>query len=282
MRKNKLNLINSINSNLPSTISDSKTKERDNIKINYKTKPNTTTNRHEEQKKEKMKSRGKQIKNINIENNNNLLENVKFLKKNLKQVKTEGDSMENKITSIKISKVINEPLYTQKELMINNNKENNKRICTYKKDRINTYNYNTNRNNKKYNISSFDKRKKYIVPLVKNKKKKEIKTKTIKQGKKDINELKQSMKETKEILTLNLIKNKQIEYLKEYQKYIDDFNNKLYKSNEKKFRWMQEEGINLDELFIDNEENQNDTIDEIYEKEEGEEDKEDIGKESSI
>ena len=228
-----------------------------------------------------MKSRGKQIKNINIkiENNNNLLENVKFLKKNLKQVKTEGDSIENKInkiTSIKISKVINEPKYTQKDLMINNNKENknNKRIYTY--------NYNTNRNNKKYNISSFDKRKKYIVPLVKNKKKKEIKNKTIKQGRKDINELKQSMKETKEILTLNLIKNKQIEYLKEYQKYIDEFNNKLYKSNEKKFRWMQEEGIDLDELFIDNEENQNDTIDEIYEKEEGEEDKEDIVKKPSI
>ena len=275
MRKNKLNLLNSINSNLPSTISDSKTKEKDNIKINYKTKPNTTTNRHENQKKEKMKSRGKQIKNINIENNNNLLENVKFLKKNLKQVKTEGDSIENKITSIKISKVINEPKYIQKELMINNKENKNNK-------RINTYNYNTNRNNKKYNISSFDKRKKYIVPLVKNKKKKEIKTKTIKQGKKDINELKQSMKETKEILTLNLIKNKQIEYLKAYQKYIDDFNNKLYKSNEKKFRWMQEEGIDLDELFIDNEENQNDTIDEIYEKEEGEEDKEDIGKESSI
>ena len=45
---------------------------------------------------------------------------------------------------------------------------------------------------------------------------------------------------------------------------------------------MEEEGIDLDELFIDNDENQNDTIDEIYEKEEGEEDKEDIIKESSI
>ena len=45
---------------------------------------------------------------------------------------------------------------------------------------------------------------------------------------------------------------------------------------------MEEEGIDLDELFLDNDENQNDTIDEIYEKEEGEEDKEDIIKESSI
>ena len=90
------------------------------------------------------------------------------------------------------------------------------------------------------------------------------------------------MKETKEILTSNLITNKQIEYLKDYQKYIDEFNNKFNKYNEKKLRWMEEEGINLDELFLDNDENQNDTIDEIYEKEEGEEDKEDIIKESSI
>ena len=54
------------------------------------------------------------------------------------------------------------------------------------------------------------------------------------------------MKETKEILTSNLITNKQIEYLKDYQKYIDEFNNKFNKYNEKKLRWMEEEGINLD------------------------------------
>lgn len=95
-------------------------------------------------------------------------------------------------------------------------------------------------------------------------------------------ELEQTMKETKEILASNLITNKQIEYLKEYQKYIDNFNNKFNKCNEKKLRWMKEEGIDLDELFIDNEENQNDTIDELYEKEEEKEDKEDIIKESSI
>ena len=81
---------------------------------------------------------------------------------------------------------------------------------------------------------------------------------------------------------MNLIKNKQIEYLREYQKYIDEFNNKLYKNNEKKFRCIQEEGIDLDELFIDEDENQNDTIDEIYEKEDSEEIEEDVVKESSI
>ena len=95
-------------------------------------------------------------------------------------------------------------------------------------------------------------------------------------------ELEQTMKETKEILASNLITNKQIEYLKDYQKYIDEFNNKFNKYNEKKLRWMEEEGIDLDELFLDNDEKQNNTIDEIYEKEEGEEDKEDIIKESSI
>ncbi len=72
-------------------------------------------------------------------------------------------------------------------------------------------------------------------------------------------------------MTSKLIENKQIEYLKDYQKYIDEFNNKIYKNNEKKFRFIQEEGIELDELLQDNDDDKmNDTIDEIYEKEENE------------
>ena len=54
---------------------------------------------------------------------------------------------------------------------------------------------------------------------------------------------------------------------------MDEFNNKLYKDNEKKFRFIQQEGFYLDNLFIDDEnddDNINDTIDEIYEKEEAE------------
>ena len=42
---------------------------------------------------------------------------------------------------------------------------------------------------------------------------------------------------------------------------------KIYKDNEKKFRFIQEEGIELEELFSDIDDNINDTIDEIYEKE---------------
>ena len=293
LRKNKLNLINSINSNLTSTISDSKTKDNTMMLNNKKIKPKATTNRP--YNNSKINSKSKKIQKIDIETDNN----IKFLKKNLKQINTDGDIIENnKITSIKITKVINpinnqldntknKPKEIQEINIINNNTENNykkldkKRICSYKKDRTRTYNNttSTNRNNLKNNISSFDKRKKYIVPMIKNKKKKEPKKE---KSKKKETELEQTIKETKDILTMNLIKNKQIEYLREYQKYIDEFNNKLYKNNEKKFRSIQEEGIDLDELFIDEDENQNDTIDEIYEKEDGEEIEEDVVKESSI
>ena len=287
LRKNKLNLINSINSNLTSTISDSKTKDNTMMLNNKKIKPKTTTNRP--YNNSKINSKSKKIQKIDIETDNN----IKFLKKNLKQI--DGDKIENnKITSIKITKVINpinnqldntknKPKVIPEINIINNNTENNykkldkKRIYSYKKDRTKTCGdtTSTNRNNLKNNISSFDKRKKYIVPMIKNKKKKGPKKE---KSKKKETELEQTIKETKDILTMNLIKNKQIEYLREYQKYIDEFNNKLYKNNEKKFRCIQEEGIDLDELFIDEDENQNDTIDEIYEKEDGEEIEEDVVK----
>ena len=51
---------------------------------------------------------------------------------------------------------------------------------------------------------------------------------------------------------------------------MDDCNDKIYKSNEKKFRFIEEEGIKLNELLQDNNMNINDSIDEVYEKEEGE------------
>ena len=104
--------------------------------------------------------------------------------------------------------------------------------------------------------------------MVKSKKKKKIKIVDKKIEKKEND--KEKIKEIKEIMATKLIQDKQVEYLKEYQKYMDDFNNKILKNNEKKFRIIQEEGFELDELFIEEEDNQNDTIDEIYEKEEGE------------
>ena len=104
--------------------------------------------------------------------------------------------------------------------------------------------------------------------MVKSKKKKKIKIVDKKIEKKEND--KEKIKEIKEIMATKLIQDKQVEYLKEYKKYMDDFNNKILKNNEKKFRIIQEEGFELDELFIEEEDNQNDTIDEIYEKEEGE------------
>ena len=152
LRKNKLNLINSINSNLTSTISDSKTKDNTMMLNNKKIKPKTTTNRP--YNNSKINSKSKKIQKIDIETDNN----IKFLKKNLKQINTDGDIIENnKITSIKITKVINpinnqldntknKPKEIQEINIINNNTENNykkldkKRICSYKKDRTRTYN----------------------------------------------------------------------------------------------------------------------------------------------
>ena len=270
-RKNKLNIINSQNSNLPSTISDSKNKEKD---IKY-IKPKTETNR-QNQNIRNIKLKGKKIKKINIENDNN----IKILKKNL-NIKTEDDIVERKRMSIKNKKENNDINNKQEQIKAitnintyenNKTKENkytkterglNKRIKPLKK-KVN--------NNSKQNISSFDKRKKYIVPIIKQKKKKKIENK--KEKNKNII-LDKNTIEIKEMLASNLITNKQIEYLRDYQKYINDYNNKMYKNNEKKFRFIQEEGIDLDDLLLDDD-NMNDTIDEINEKEEGDEVQESI------
>lgn len=287
LRKNKLNIINSQNSNLPSTIFDSKIKDKEKGKVriinkNINIKPKSTNNRHYI-KIDKIKSKGKE-KKINIEIDNN----IKFLKKNL-NVNTEGDIVENKITNIKIAKEINSNQtnandITEKNKKIiqpltitNINTSNNinkiqenikteKKMSTLKKKSKKKYNINTDINSK-HNISSFDKRKKYIVPIVKHKKKKKLEKR--KEKKKDI-ESEKNILEIKEILASNLIKNKQIEYLRDYQKYIDDYNNKIYKNNEKKFNYIREEGLEIDDLFSDDD-NKNYTIHEINEKEEGEE-----------
>ena len=288
LRKNKLNIINSQNSNLPSTIFDSKIKDKEKGKVriinkNINIKPKSTNNRHYI-KIDKIKSKGKE-KKINIEIDNN----IKYLKKNL-NVNTEGDIVENKITNIKIAKEINNNQtnandITEKNKKIiqpltitNINTSNNinkiqenikteKKMSTLKKKSKKKYNINTDINSK-HNISSFDKRKKYIVPIVKHKKKKKLEKR--KEKKKDI-ESEKNILEIKEILASNLIKNKQIEYLRDYQKYIDDYNNKIYKNNEKKFNYIREEGLEIDDLFSDDDENKNYTIHEINEKEEGEE-----------
>ena len=263
LRKNKLNILNSKDSNLPSTTLDSKLKEKtiDNKKYDCK-----TTNNREYQKKEKIILKGKQIKKINTENDNN----IKFLKKNLEKINTEEDLIENKITDIKTIK------NNTKIDLISKNMNKNKlysnltlerpRIHLYKKRKIQSHNFTSP--NSKPNISSFDKRKSYKVPIIKNKKSK--RKEKIKEEKKKSIELDKNVLEMKEMLTSNLIRNKQIEYIKEYEKYLNDYNNKLFKNNEKKFRFIQEEGFELNDLFLDNNENKINTIDEIYEKEERE------------
>ena len=58
------------------------------------------------------------------------------------------------------------------------------------------------------------------------------------------NEIDENTKEIKELLTSKLIENKQIELLKDYQKYMDDCNDKIYKSNEKNLNLFKKKGLN--------------------------------------
>jgi len=121
---------------------------------------------------------------------------------------------------------------------------------------------------KKKKINTFDKRKKYIVPAIKTKKKNIT---TIEDNNKTIeNEIDENKKETKDLLTSKLIENKQIELLKDYRKYMDDCSDKIYKNNEKKFRFIHEEGIELNDLLQDNNLSINQGLYEVHEKEERE------------
>ena len=259
-------MVISTNSNLPSTISDSKINEKEIHKINPKTDVNRKYIKHDIKKEN-------QIKKLNIETDNN----IKYLKNNLQKIKTENNKIEKEEDiinkhQIKSPKVITKINLNSKIENKNckNNQKNAIKINTYKKEKERVNKYINNSQYSRKNMSSFDKRKTYIVPKVKSKKKKNIKIiKTENEDEKKIKDKK--IKEIKELLTSKLIENKQIEYLKDYQKYIDEFNNKIYKNNEKKFRFIQEEGIELDELLQDNDDDKmNDTIDEIYEKEENE------------
>ena len=198
LRKNKLNILNSKDSNLPSTTLDSKLKEKtiDNKKYDCK-----TTNNREYQKKEKIILKGKKIQKINIENDNN----IKFLKKNLEKINTEEDLIENKITDIKIIKNTKNDLISKnmnKNKLYSNLTLERPRIHLYKKRKIQSHNFTSP--NSKPNISSFDKRKSYKVPIIKNKKSK--KTKEIKEEKKKSIELDKNVLEMKEMLTSNLIR----------------------------------------------------------------------------
>ena len=115
--------------------------------------------------------------------------------------------------------------------------------------------YNNNENSKINNdISNLSKRKSYIVPSIRAKKKKiEIKKE---KSKKYIDE-----EEHKQLFMSHLIESKQIEYLKDFEKYKIDFKDRLIKSNEKKIKALND--INLIDRLMTSEEESEGENDEI-------------------
>ena len=141
----------------------------------------------------------KKTNTIEIKENN--INNTKNKRNDL----TLKDKNQNRIKEITNINNINNDSY------VNNKNIENKciriirqRISSYKKDKTNVYNNKTCANVKN-NISSFDKRKKYIVPIIKHKKKKKKAENKKVEKKKDIEKEKKII-ENKEILTSNLFK----------------------------------------------------------------------------
>ena len=164
-------------------------------------------------KKIKVKSRIKNLDNLkdkSTKNKNNIITYNNIFKKEKKDVKNYYNRIEkHKInTSASIYKTIDKI---------------HKNYFISKKKRI-------MESNKSYNnISALTKRKSYIVPSIKaRKRKQESKEKSLKNDNTILNE------ENKILFISHLIESKQIEYLKNYEKYKSDSKDKLIKKNKKK------------------------------------------------
>ena len=288
------NNINRIKHNIINTIDkDEKKKKKEKEKeknmkeknqifkeLTIDTRLNTIENRHiinHYIKTKNIKTENNNINTKNINNLNNIRAFTKILNTSSKNLSKNLSNFSKEI-NIKNSNAIR---HRDNSNITNNNKYKNEfALNNYKEKKIfNNKNYKNSEsivhrknsditNKKKKKKSTFDKRKRYIVPIIKTKRKNltiiEDNNKTIQ------NEVDENKEETKDLLASKLIENKQIELLKDYQKYMDDYNDKIYKNNEKKFRFMQEEGIELNDFLKDNNANISKFLYEVHENEEGE------------
>ena len=276
----KNNIINTIDKDGKKKVKEKNMKEKNQLFKELTidtTRLNTIENRHIINQNIKAKNIKKENYNVNTKKINNL-NNIKTYTK-ISNASSKNFSKflsnYNKDISIKNSNTINNG---DNLTITNNNKyKNENALSNYKEKKIsNNINCkNSGRithcknfdmsNKKKQKISKLDKRKKYIVPLIKAKRKNIT---VIEDNNKIIqNEVEENKEETKDLLTSKLIENKQIELLKDYQKYMEDFNDKIYKNNEKKFHFIQEEGIELNDLLKDSNLNINQNSYEMHEKE---------------
>ena len=197
--------------------------ENNNFKKKSKTKPNIESIHNLKEKSTKNKNKN------NIIIYNNLLKN--------------GGNRSSKDYEIIKKHKINNSISTNKTL----DKMHINHFILQKKKNIG----NSKSNN---NISNLTKRKSYRVPSIKVKKR----TKEEKEDKKR-NENNIFIEENKHIFMSNLIENKQIEYLKDYEKHKIDSKDKLIKNNEKKIKAINDKKL-IDKIMSSDEDNNDEEI----------------------
>ena len=182
--------------------------------------------------------RGKTTKN----KNNNIIIYNNLLKKE----KNRKNKYYSKIEKFKIDSAINKTVNLGKININKNSSHSNKR----KK--------NTENNISKNNISNLSKRRNYIVPLIKVKKRKKGENNENELEEKIRNESNLFCEDSKQLFMSHLIESKQIEYLKDYEKYRSDSKGKLLKNNEKKIKAINDENL-IDKIMSSDEEENKDT-----------------------
>ena len=198
-------------------------------------------------------------------NKNIKKENI-LKKRNYGEIKIESSFMDKDKDKdkINISKNKNKIITYNNQVNNGNNKRNKKfysKICKYKietsinntlnldkKKKVNSLSKNINNDKTSYNVSNLTKRRSYIVPSIKAKKRK-------KEEKKSLNPKDTCFytEEKKQLFMSYLIESKQIEYLKDYEKYKVNFKDKLIKKNEKKIRAINDENL-IEKLISDDDE----------------------------
>ena len=135
---------------------------------------------------------------------------------------------------------------------INTSASINKTIDKIKKNYFYSKNKKNIEDNKSINnISNLTKRKSYVVPSIKVKKRKKVSKEKKIRNETNINTI--YNEENKMLFISHLIESKQIEYLKNYEKYRNDSKDKLIKKNKKKMKIINDDNL-IDKLMSSDEE----------------------------
>ena len=243
LKKNNLNFTNY--NNAPNLIKKLKNKKKEIIlkkrKYGEIIIDNNNKDKNTDFKSKILDLDNQREKTTKNKNNNIIIYNNLFKKENNRNNKNYS-----KISKYKIDSSINKT--------VNLGKININKSSSHSKRRNNKIETNINKNN----ISNLSKRKNYIVPLIKVKKKKKEEKKDNEVEEKIRNESNTFCDDSKQLFMSHLIESKQIEYLKDYEKYKIDFKDKLLKNNEKKIKAINDDNL-IDKIMSSDEEENKDT-----------------------